>query len=157
MINAEGTYSLDAPRERVWPYIFNPNSLMKFIPGCQELEQVGPNEYRGKFRIGFAAISGEYTTVVRILDQAPPEYCALEGEVKGSTGIGKGEASFRLEEVDEKTVIHYRISALITGALATLSSRFIEGAMKTLIQLGLSSLNKQIKAAAPGSMDTHEG
>ena len=148
MIGVDGTYSIDAPREVIWPQIFDPNSLMKLIPGCQGLEQTSPNEYHGKIQVGFASISGEYTTFVRILDQAPPGYCAFEGEVSGPTGIAKGDASFNLEEVNGKTIIHYQTNALITGALATLDSRFLEGAVKTLIQLGLSSLNKQFKKNA---------
>ena len=148
MIKVEGTYSLDAPREMIWPHIFDPNSLMKLIPGCQGLEQVSPDEYLGKIRIGFASISGEYTTFVRILEQVPPERCSFEGEVSGPTGIAKGDATFSLEEVDGKTTIHYQTNALITGALASLSPRFIEGAVKTLVQLGLSTLNKQIKKSA---------
>jgi len=157
MIKVDGTYSLDAPRELIWPHIFDPNSLMNLIPGCQGLEQISPNEYRGKIRIGFASISGEYTTFVRILDQAPPELCSFEGEVTGPTGIAKGDASFSLEEVDEKTIIRYQTNALITGALASLSPRFIEGAIKTLVQLGLSSLNKQLKKTAQSSPAWIEG
>lgn len=148
MISVDGTYNLDAPREIVWPNIFNPNTLMKLIPGCQGLEQVSPTEYKGNIRVGFASISGEYNTFVRILDQAPPEHCAFEGEVSGPTGIAKGDASFSLEEVDGKTVISYQTNALITGALSSLNPRFIEGAIKTLVQLGLSSLNKQLKNTA---------
>jgi len=153
MISVDGTYSLDAPQELIWPHIFNPDSLMKLIPGCQGLEQISPNEYQGKIRIGFASISGEYTTLVRILEQAPPEHCSFEGEVSGPTGVAKGDASFSLEEVDGKTIISYHTNALITGALATLDSRFIEGAVKTLIQLGLSWLNKQLKSEMSGSME----
>jgi kynurenine formamidase/carbon monoxide dehydrogenase subunit G len=151
MINVDGIYSLDAPRESVWPRIFDPNSLMNLIPGCQGLEQISPNEYHGKIRIGFASISGEYTTFVRILEQTPPAHCSFEGEVSGPTGIAKGNALFNLEEVNGKTTIHYQTNALITGALASLSPRFIEGAVKTLVQLGLSTLNKQIKKTAHDS------
>jgi carbon monoxide dehydrogenase subunit G len=152
MIRVDGTYSLNAPRELVWPHIFDPNSLMKLIPGCQGLHQISPNEYQGAIRVGFASISGEYDTYVRILDQTPPGYCTFEGEVDGPTGIAKGDATFTLEEVEQKTIINYQANALISGALAKLNPRFVEGAIKTLILLGLSALNKQLSTLSSGSI-----
>jgi hypothetical protein len=35
---------------------------------------------------------------------------------------------------------------MITGALAKLSPRFVEGVAQTLIKLGLANLNKQLQA-----------
>jgi carbon monoxide dehydrogenase subunit G len=147
MIRITGSHKLEAPLDKIWPRIFDPRSLMSLIPGCQQLEQVGPDEYRGQIQVGVAAVSGTYASYVRVVERDPPHRCRFEGEVSGSTGIIQGEASFTLEEVEEQdNLIEYEAEAMITGALAKLSPRFVEGVAQTLINLGLANLNKQLRA-----------
>ena len=149
-----GSYLLEAPGERVWPVIFDPRSLMNLIPGCQQLERVGENEYRGQIQIGVAAVRGVYETSVRVLEQSPLSRCRLEGEVSGPAGVIQGQASFVLKEVEDgKTQLDYEADATITGALAQLSPRFIEGLVRTLIRHGLTELNQQLRAQSAADTD----
>lgn len=142
-----GAYTLDAPVERVWPLIFDPVALVGLIPGCQRMEQVGPNEYRGQIHVGLTGITGIYETVVKIAEREEPHFCRLEGEVTSSAGSIKGSASFRLkEEVDHRTLIEYEGNAILMGALAKFSSRFFEGVAQTMINQGLAKLNDQLRA-----------
>lgn len=147
MVKIVGSYQLEAPIDKVWPHIFDPQSLMSLIPGCQQLEQIGPDEYRGQIQVGVAAVSGTYESYVRLLRREPPHQCCFAGEISGSTGTVKGEASFTLKEVDQSnSCIEYEAEGMITGALAKLSPRFVEGIARTLINLGLANLNKQLRA-----------
>lgn len=147
MMQIMGSYRLEASIDKVWPRIFDPQSLMSLIPGCQQLQQVGPDEYRGQILVGVAAVRGTYDTRVKVSQHDPPHSCRFEGEVSGSTGIIKGEASFMLKEVDKhNSLIEYEAKAMVTGALARLSPRFLEGVAKTLINLGLANLNRQLQA-----------
>ncbi len=147
MIKIVGSYQLEAPIDKVWPHIFDPQSLMSLIPGCQQLQQVGPDEYRGQIQVGVAAVSGTYESYVRLLRREPPHQCCFAGEISGSTGTIKGEASFTLKEVQQgNSCIEYEAEGMITGALAKLSPRFVEGVARTLINLGLANLNKQLRA-----------
>ena len=146
MIKITGSHELEATREKVWPRIFDPISLMGLIPGCQLLERIGVDQYSGQIQIGLAGVSGLYDMSVRVVDQAPPAYCRFEGEVSGSAGRINGQALFQLKEVKENSQINYEAQAMITGALAKLSPRFIEGTIQALIKLGMASLNRQLRA-----------
>jgi len=147
VLKIAGSYQLEAPIEAVWPRIFDPQSLMSLIPGCQQLEQITPDEYRGHIRVGIAAVSGAYQTYVKVIQRDPPHQCRFAGEVSGPTGIVQGDVSFTLKEVaGRNSQIDYQAQALITGALAQLNSRFIEGIARTLINHGLANLNKQLRA-----------
>jgi carbon monoxide dehydrogenase subunit G len=120
---------------------------MGLIPGCQQLEQISPDEYHGRIQVGIAAVSGSYDTYVRMVECVPPHCCRFEGEISGATGSIKGEAAFNLKEVDEgESLIEYQAKGMITGALAKLSPRFVEGVAQTLIKLGLAKMNKQLQA-----------
>lgn len=147
-MQVSGSYLIEAPREQVWPLIFDPNALVALVPGCERLEQVAPDEYRGQMRVGVAAVGGTYETLVKVLEQDPPHRCRLEGEISGPTGTIRGQASFTLKEVGNGTLIEYETTATITGALATLDSRFVEGVVRALLNLGLARLGQQARSQA---------
>jgi carbon monoxide dehydrogenase subunit G len=141
MIKIAGTYKLASPVDQVWPRIFDVQSLMSLIPGCQQLEEVAPGEYRGQIQVGVAGMSGTYATTVRVVESDPPRLCRFAGEVSGTAGTITGEASFRLTEVDGgHSLLEYEAQGMITGALGKLSPRFVEGVARTLLNMGLAKL-----------------
>jgi carbon monoxide dehydrogenase subunit G len=145
MVKIAGSYQFQASVDKAWPHIFDPQSLMGLIPGCQQLEQVSPNEYHGQIQVGVAGVSGTYASVVRVVEVDPLRHCRFQGEISGGAGGIQGEASFRLKEVSrDQSCIEYEAQGIITGALATLSPRFVEGVARTLINRGLANLNKQL-------------
>ena len=139
-----GKYTLDAPVERVWPLIFDPNELIDLVPGCQQIEQVAPNEYRGQLSIGVAAVRGKYNTIVKIVEADAPNYCVFDGLVSGPTGTITGQATFSLKEVKQNTVLQYHAQGLITGALGTINTRILESLVITFINQGMNKLNKDL-------------
>lgn len=143
-MKVSGSHRFDGARERIWPLIHDPNSLVSLIPGCEQMEQVGPDEYRGRVQLRLPAVVGTYTTYVRLIELDEPCFCRFEGEVNGSGGSMKGTASFRLETVNVQTILEYEGEALITGPLARLDFRFMEGIVQTLIKQGLTKLNEQV-------------
>lgn len=140
---------IQATREELWPLLFDPGSLLEMIPGCYQLNKISETEYKGEMRIGLAGVSGRYSTVVRLKSVKPPEECSFEGEISGSAGEIKGEASFSLIQTDEGTRIGYLAQGIISGALSALSPRFIEGVVRTLINLGLERLGRRIRSCSP--------
>lgn len=143
-----GSYTFDGPREIIWSRIYDPASLVRLIPGCEKIEQVNPDEYRGRVQIRMPAVAGTYSTYVRVIEQDEPRHCYLEGEVYGSAGSIRGGASFELNSEDSQTILTYEGQALITGPLAKLDSRFIVGLVQTLIKQGLGKLNKEVQDEA---------
>jgi len=43
-VRVEGSFTIRAPREAVWSLLFDPQVLMKLMPGCQRLERVAEDE-----------------------------------------------------------------------------------------------------------------
>jgi carbon monoxide dehydrogenase subunit G len=140
-------YTFAAPRERIWPLIYDPAVLVGLIPGCEKLEQIGPDEYRGQIQLRLPAVVGTYQTYVKLLEREEPSYCLFAGEVSGSPGTVKGTALFKLEPLNEhETLMAYEGQGVISGPLGQLDSRFMEGIANTLIKQGLSKLNQQAQA-----------
>lgn len=142
-MNIRGSRTLDAPREAVFAAICDPDALLDVIPGCREIEKVGDTEYRGLLSLRLPGIVGTYRTTVRLVETDPPGFGRLEGEVVGTLGSIKGEASFHLTAVDGGTIVEYDGRAVIDGPLARLDSRFIEGLAGSLINQGLDALGSR--------------
>src|SRR5512135_2833295 len=113
-----GNYSLDTSPERIWPLIFEPGALLQMLPGCEKIEQVAPDEYRGRIVLRVPAMSGAYDTHVKVLEYREPSFCRLQGDAFGPTGSVRGQASFTLTPAGAGTRIDYQGEAQITGPLA---------------------------------------
>ena len=148
-MRVSGSYILDSDPTEVWGRVFDPASLASLIPGCERLVQISSDEYRGEMSLALPAVSGSFETYVKILEQREPDICRLKGEITGPTGIIAGTAFFSLQQVDAQTRLEYQGDALITGALAKMPARFIEGVAATLLRKGLAKLNKDLQRGSP--------
>jgi carbon monoxide dehydrogenase subunit G len=135
-----GQTTLAATAESLWPLIFDPRTLMQLLPGCEQIEQVAPDEYRGRLTLRIPAVAGSYETWVKVLQAEAPSFCRIEGEASGPGGRVRGQASFSLQPEAEQTRIVYQGDALIGGPLAGMNPRFAEGVAQTLIRQGLARL-----------------
>jgi uncharacterized protein len=142
-----GSYTLASPRQRVWPMLLDPAVLLELIPGCDRIEADGPGAYRGAITLRLPAVSGVYRTAIKILDQREPEFCLLDGEAAGSAGTVKGQATFTLREAGGGTIVEYGGDAVISGPLAGMNPRFVEGVAQQLIKQGLGRLDARLVAA----------
>lgn len=155
----EGAYTFDAPRDAVWEALLDPDILAKTMPGCEQLERVGQNEYKGALKIKVGPVQGEFQGQVKLLDINPPESYRLEIDGKGAPGFMKGVGQVRLEPRNSQTIIHYSGEAQVGGRIASVGQRLLDSSAKALTRQSLDNLNKLIQtrlqaeaapAASPG-------
>jgi len=136
----EGTHELRAPRARVYAALLDREVLMRCIPGCERLEQMGEHEYAATLRAGVGAIKGLFTGRVRLEDMRPPEHYRIVVDGKGQPGFLKGTGDLDLEEKDGGTLIRYAGDVQVGGTLASVGQRMIQGAAKMLATQFFTSL-----------------
>ncbi|MEJ7726920.1 MAG: carbon monoxide dehydrogenase subunit G, partial [Actinomycetes bacterium] len=102
-----GEATVAAPVERVWWALNDPSVLVRTIPGCQQLEETGPDAYRMTVTAGVAAIKGTYDGEVRITDQQEPERFVLHAAGAGAPGTVSADVVVRLEAVGDGTHLTY--------------------------------------------------
>jgi uncharacterized protein len=129
-----GSYTLYAPRERVWAFLLDPAQLKATIPGCEELEQLGQDRYRLRLNVGVAAVKGVYNGTLALGDLRPPESYSITVEGSGASGVLHGNGTLTLEAPSPNTtIVTYQGQAQIGGAIASLGSRMAQHAARTLI------------------------
>ena len=146
-----GTHTFDAPRERVWKFLIDPERMARCIPGAEKLEVVGENEFAGEVNVGLAAVKGVYQGKVKLDEMRPPSHYKMLVDGKGKQGFIKGSGTMDLEEQDGKTLLRYAGDAQIGGPLASVGQRMIDGAVKTMTAQFFTAMEAEL-AAAPGEV-----
>lgn len=150
-MKVSGSYSFDAPRERVWQFLIDPERLSRCIPGVQKFETVGEHEYTGEIDVGVAAVKGLYKGKVKLEDMRPPEHYKMVFDGKGKQGFVKGSGTLDLAEEGGKTILKYSGDAQIGGPLASVGQRMLDGVSKTMTTQFFTAMNAEIEAA-PGEV-----
>ena len=126
-----GSAVLHAPRERVWSALQDPAVLVRTIPGCQQLEQVGPDTYRATVLAGVASIKGTYSGDVRLTDQAEPDSFVLHASGAGAPGTVNADVRVTLADADGgATQLDYDADAVVGGVIGGVGQRMIVGVAK---------------------------
>ena len=67
-MDISGSYTFDAPPDRVWALLMDPAVISSCIPGCDGFEPAGENSYRVTLTVALAAITGTYEGTVTLSD-----------------------------------------------------------------------------------------
>jgi len=132
-LKIEGRYMFNAPREKVWQVLQDPNIIAQCIPGCEQLTEVAPDEYEARVKVGVAAVKGTYKGKVAIRDKQPPTHYRLSGEGSGSPGFLNGDVSIDLEESDGQTELKYSAETNAGGLIASVGQRMLGGVAKMML------------------------
>ncbi|MEE9551033.1 MAG: carbon monoxide dehydrogenase subunit G [Candidatus Binatia bacterium] len=129
----EGRHLFKAPRERVWEVLLDPKILAQCMPGCEDLKEIGPDQYEATVKIGIAAVKGTYKAKVSIKEKQPPSHYVLSGQGSGGPGFMQGDVAIDLEEKGGETVVNYNTDAKVGGLIAGVGQRMIGGISKMMV------------------------
>jgi uncharacterized protein len=149
-----GSAVLHAPRDRVWAALNDPAVLVRTIPGCQQLEQVGPDAYRATVTAGVASIKGTYSGDVRLSDQAEPDSFMLHAAGAGAPGTVSADVRVTLAEADGgATRLDYDADAVVGGVIGGVGQRMLAGVAKKTAGEFFSAVDDVLtgRAAAPAA------
>jgi carbon monoxide dehydrogenase subunit G len=154
-VKLEGTHQLDAPRERVYQSLVNPEVLQRCIPGCERLERTGENTYTTTMRAGVGSIKGVFQGTVRLEDLREPEHFRIVVEGKGAPGFLKGSGDLHLEQVDIGTKVNYSGDIQVGGTIASVGQRMIQGTAKMMASQFFTCLGAEAKTEVGESPPKH--
>jgi 2-furoyl-CoA dehydrogenase large subunit len=156
-LSMSGAVDLPATPEQVYAVLLDPDALAKVIPGCHALERVGPNHYRADVTIGIGLVKARYAAEIRLTDLDPPHGLSLGGKGVSSLGSAEGAGQVRLAPSAGGTRLSYDYSAAVSGKVAAVGGRMLEGAAKIVLRQLFEQLGRQAgggggtgTAATPG-------
>lgn len=124
---------IEAPLERVYAALNDPEVLQQCIPGCEELIKHSDTELEAKVVLKIGPVKARFGGDVVLDTTGAPEAFSLTGQGNGGTaGHAKGGAEVTLTPDGDTTILRYEAKAEIGGKLAQLGSRLIQSTAKKL-------------------------
>jgi carbon monoxide dehydrogenase subunit G len=145
-MDISGSYTFDAPPDRVWTLLMDPAVISSCIPGCDRFEPNGENSYRVGLTVALAAITGSYAGTVTLSDLIPPMSYCLIAEGQGRPGFVKGSSSVTLRADGETTVVDVKGTVQTAGPIARLGQRLIGGVSKMMLDRFFQCLQGKLAA-----------
>jgi carbon monoxide dehydrogenase subunit G len=126
-----GNATLHAPVEAVYEALRDPRVLVRTIPGCERLEQVGEDSYRMTVTAGVASVRGTYAGDVRLTDQRAPHGFVLRASGSGAPGTVSADVNVELAAGDDGTTeLSYDADAVVGGMIGGVGQRLLTGVAK---------------------------
>jgi 2-furoyl-CoA dehydrogenase large subunit len=149
-LTGTGFLTVAAANERVWRALLDPAVLARTIPGCHQLDEVGPNDYRAQVSLGVGVIKGRFSARVTLSNLDPPRSALLTGSLSGPLGVSVGSGRVRLSPAGAGTKIDYDYTVEISGTVAAVGGRMLDGATKVLIKQFFQRLVAEMQGS-PGA------
>jgi carbon monoxide dehydrogenase subunit G len=149
---------IEAPKQKVWEALNDPEVLKASIPGCEDLVKHSDTELEAKVRLKVGPVKATFGGKVTLNDLDPPNGYTIEGEGSGGVaGFARGAAKVHLEEDGpDATILHYEVDAKVGGKLAQLGARLIDSTAKRLAGEFFTAFGEQVAPGKPAATNEVE-
>ncbi|HAE00595.1 MAG TPA: hypothetical protein DCL95_14350 [Rhodospirillaceae bacterium] len=127
----EQSFTVNAPRSRVWTLIRDPEQMITCVPGCDSIEETGPDTYKAAVVVSVGPIKARFSMTIKVIEETVMEYVRTEskGEEGSRASVVQAISDMRLTDTPEGgTEIHYSSTVEISGRLG----RYGSGMMKKI-------------------------
>jgi len=139
-----GSYTFNAPPDRIWALLMDPAVLSSCIPGCERFDAEGDDRYRIMLSVGLASITGTYNGTVVLVDKIPPTSYGLVVEGQGRPGFVKGTSAIVLRPEGATTGVDVTATVQAGGAIARIGQRLIGSVAKMMMDRFFACLQSKL-------------
>jgi uncharacterized protein len=140
-----GNATLHAPVETVYAALQDPSVLVRTIPGCERLEQVGEDAYQMTVTAGVASVRGTYAGDVRLTDHHAPHSFILRASGSGTPGTISANVSVNLTPGDNGTTdLTYDADTTIGGMIGGVGQRLLTTVAKRTAGEFFTAINQSL-------------
>jgi carbon monoxide dehydrogenase subunit G len=148
-----GEATLHGSVEQVYAALNDPAVLVRTIPGCERLEQTGPDAYTMAVTAGVAAVKGRYTGEVVLADQRAPHEFVLRASGSGAPGTVSARARIRLSPgLDGMTTVAYDADAVVGGMVGGVGQRVLTGVARRTADEFFAAVDEVLTGPVPAEV-----
>ena len=144
------SYTFNAPPERVWDLLMNPDAISSCIPGCDRFEPDGEDRYSVTLTVALAAITGTYKGTVELTDKTLHTSYRLVMEGHGRPGFVKGTSVIALRPDSSGVATAVDVSGAVHtgGPIARVGQRLIGGVARMILDRFFACLQSKLEEPA---------
>jgi len=142
-----GTTEINAPREKVWAFVIDPQQVGWCGPGVESIEEIDETHYRARAKVGIGVISARFNVNLELVETAEPDRAVIKasGQAPGSAVDATG--SMDLSGPPEgPTTMSWSADVAISGTIASVGARLIEGTANKMIAKTFDCMRDKLEA-----------
>lgn len=148
-LRANDSVVIPASPQQVFDTLLDPQTLAAIIPGCHDLVLAGENRYRADVTVGVGMIRARFEAKVALSELDPPHSLRLSGSGSSSMGSAQGQAKVRFVELENgHTRLEYQYQVAVSGKVAAVGGRMLQGASKVIIGQIFTRLSQRVSGQA---------
>ena len=131
----EGTVAIAAAKDKAWAFLMDPNQVGTCGPGVESIEGIDATHFKAKAKVGVGFIKAHFTIAMEMTDLQPTDHATVKahGQAPGSAVDATAQMDLRQGEGAETTIMDWSADVNISGTLASVGARMIEGTAHKMI------------------------
>ncbi len=122
-----GSTTINAPREKVFACLTNPDFVAKCAPGLESMEVVEENKrYKATGSVGLGNLRVRFSGDIEFLEMDPPNRAKMKGHGAAPGSAVDGTAEMKLRDGENgATIMDWTADVNVLGTIASLASRMM--------------------------------
>ena len=130
----EGSVPIKASREKVWAFVTDPEQVGPCGPGVEKIEVVDATHFKAAAKVGIGFINARFNVNMEFAEQEPPDRAQIKAHGQAPGSAVDAVAEMRLSDgEDGTTVMDWHADVNLSGTLASVGARLIEGTANKMI------------------------
>jgi len=141
----DDAFDVDAPVDKVWPLLQDVPKVASCIPNAEITEVVDAQTYKAKVKVKAGPVAVDYRATIYVEELDESTHTArlrVQGEESRGRGGVKATVVSQATDAGGKTHVTLHTEAQISGIVATIGGRLIEGVAKKTVAEFAANLAK---------------
>ena len=146
-MDIEGTEIISAPREKVWEFVTDAESVASCTPGVKSVRILEPGkrfEVVGGVKLGTVGLNAK--NVIEFTDLVELEEARLKIRGRGPGTTIDAVAELRLRDEAAGTALDWKGTVQVRGTLAALASRLLKPVTEKVLREMFAEMRSRIEA-----------
>jgi carbon monoxide dehydrogenase subunit G len=143
----DGSVPIKASREKVWAFVIDPNQVGQCGPGVEKIDVVDQTHFKATAKVGIGFISARFNVNMEFAEVDAPDRALIKAHGQAPGSAVDATAEMRLSDgPDGSTVMDWNADVNLSGSIASLGARLIEGTANKMIGETFDCMRSKLEA-----------
>jgi carbon monoxide dehydrogenase subunit G len=144
----DGRVTINAPRQKVWDFLTDPQAVSECAPGLKSMEVIVPDEkFKAVVSVGFGAMKVSFEAEVEWGEMDPLNSATISAHATAPGSVVDVSSKMNLSsENDEVTQLDWEADVDISGRIKSMASRLMGSVTNKLTGVFFDCVKKKIEA-----------